>query len=815
MASTKPPSPCVVAVRTLCEFTAKAGDLDLRFTPAPTALEGIEGHALVVGRRGAGYVAELSLAGVYTDATGRALGVRGRADGWDASAGRLEEIKTHRGSLDRQPTNHRALHWAQAEVYGHLLCAQDGRSEVELALVYFDVARQTETVLTRRCSAAELAAWFDARCAAYLAWAELEQAHRAARDAALAALAFPHTEFRLGQRALAEAVYRTAASGRCLMAQAPTGIGKTLGTLFPLLKALPPKTTPPATAATGIDRIFFLTAKTSGRALALDALATLGGSGAEPLRTLELVARDKACEHPDLACHGGSCPLARGFYDRLADARRAALALPMWHKDAVRALAAQHAVCPYYLTQELARWADVVVGDYNHYFDSTALLHGLTQALGWRVALLVDEAHNLVERARSMYSAGFDADRLQRLRRLPQPAELKTALDRVMKRWKAVLKTAFPTAAAADPAARQTATPTAAQTTAQTTDYQLLDAVPAPLLEALQQASTAILNHLAEHPNDTDAALLDFAFEALQLTRLAEVSGAHTLVDLTRREAGAGGMGAGFGAVRQKDLDRVRLSLRNVVPAPHLAPRIAAAHTLTLFSATLAPQAFHADLLGLPTDTAWIDVAAPFAAEQLQVHVARDISTRWQHRGASRARIAERIARQFEQAPGNYLAFFSSFDYLEQVADAVAAAHPALPLWRQQRGMREAEQAAFLARFRAGGQGIGFAVLGGAFAEGIDLPGERLIGAFIATLGLPQVNAVNEQMRARIDRIESLAGHGHDYTYLVPGLQKVVQAAGRVIRTPQDRGVIHLLDDRYARREVRALLPRWWGEPAG
>ncbi len=204
--------------------------------------------------------------------------------------------------------------------------------------------------------------------------------------------------FAAGQRELSEAVYKATLSGRCLVAQAPTGIGKTIGTLFPMLKAWP---------ARALDKIFFLTAKTPGRGLALQALKTITGADRRsvPLRVLELVARDKACEHPDKACHGESCPLARGFYDRLPPARAAALAAAELGKAALREVALAHQVCPYHLGQELVRWADVVVGDYNHYFDLNALLHGLTLTDGWRVGLLVDEAHNLVDRARSMYSA--------------------------------------------------------------------------------------------------------------------------------------------------------------------------------------------------------------------------------------------------------------------------------------------------------------------------------------------------------------------------------------------------------------------------
>ncbi|MED5618316.1 ATP-dependent DNA helicase [Ideonella sp. BN130291] len=742
-----------VAVRALCEFTAKHGDLDLRFTPAPTALQGIEGHQVVAARRGPGYQAELPLCGEFGP-----LRVRGRADGYDAGRNRLEEVKTFRGRIDRLPENHRALHWAQAMVYGWLLCESKGLPDIELALVYFDVGSQRETVFTQQCTAHQLRQHFEQRCAAFLAWAEHELAHRGARDTALQQLRFPHAGFREGQRPLAEAVYNAARSGRCLMAQAPTGIGKTVGTLFPLLKAAPGQ---------ALDRVFFLTAKTSGRALALDAVALMRQADpALPLRTLELVARDKACEHPDKACHGEACPLAKGFYDRLPAAREAALAVPVWDRAAVRSLALAHEVCPYYLTQELARWSDLLVGDYNHYFDSAALLHGLANVQGWRVAVLVDEAHNLVERARAMYSAQLDPGGFALARR-GAPAALKRPLGRVQRQWREL-------------------------SAGLEGDYAV-QPLPTTLIEALQQALAAITDHLAEHPTAVDAALQAFYFDALQFTRLAESFDEHSLFDLTRTPRG--------GCVP---------CLRNVIPAPFLKPRFQAAHTVTLFSATLHPAGYYRELLGLPEDTAVVDVASPFAAHQLSVQIAGDISTRFQHRGTSLAPVVQRMAAQYAVQPGNYLAFFSSFDYLEQVAELFTASHADVPVWRQSRGMTEEQQAAFLARFAPGGRGIGFAVLGGSFAEGIDLPGDRLIGAFIATLGLPQVNPVNEQIRRRIDQ---LCGTGFDYTYLYPGLQKVVQAAGRVIRTPQDRGVVHLLDDRFLRPAVQRLLPRWWQAP--
>jgi DNA excision repair protein ERCC-2 len=251
------------------------------------------------------------------------------------------------------------------------------------------------------------------------------------------------------------------------------------------------------------------------------------------------------------------------------------------------------------------------------------------------------------------------------------------------------------------------------------------------------------------------------------------------------------------------------LCIRNVLPAPFLGPRFLEARSCVLFSATLNPRQFYSDTLGLPQNQVWIDVESPFRAEQLQVRLARHISTRYQDRAASLQAVVDLLVQQYRQRPGNYLAFFSSFDYLQQVTALLAVQHPELPFWEQTRGMHETARGAFLERFTCESRGIGFAVLGGAFSEGIDLPGDRLIGAFIATLGLPQVNPVNEQMKARMDQ---LFGTGYDYTYLYPGVQKVVQAAGRVIRTTDDRGVVHLIDDRFARPQVRRLLPSWWSD---
>jgi len=744
-----------VAVRALCEFSAKVGDLDLRFTPSPTAQEGMEGHRRVVARRAADYESEVALEGQF-----ESLRVRGRADGYDPSCNRLEEIKTYRGDLARQPANHRQLHWAQAKVYAWLMCQARQLPAIDVALVYLDVDSDGQTLISEHHSAAELQAFFETQCRRFLRWAEHQQQRLAERDRGLQALGFPYAQFRQGQRQLAETLYKAVSTGRCLMAQASTGIGKTLGTLFPLLKAMVPQQ---------LDKVFFLTAKTPGRALALDAMRQITDATPQPaLRTLELIARDKACEHPDKACHGESCPLAQGFYDRLPAAREAAAGLPLLDRAQLREVALAHQVCPYYLGQEMARWVDLVVADYNYYFDAHALLFSLAQANQWRVAVLVDEAHNLVERGRGMYSASLDQGQLLALRQ-SKPQGLSSALDRLNRQWNALYKE-------------------------QRAPYQASEQLPDAFLRALQQCIGLIQERLNQAPAEVDAQVLQFFYQALQFSRVAELFDEHFIFDITVRDS-----------LRKRRL--ATLCLRNITPARLLAPRIQAARSVTLFSATLSPRHFYSDLLGMPANTAWLEVAAPFRAEQLEVRIASQVSTRYRERHASLAPIVELIAAQYQRKPGNYLAFFSSFEYLQQVAALLAERYGHIPHWAQAAGMDEAARQAFLDRFVLDGCGVGFAVLGGAFGEGVDLPGTRLIGAFVATLGLPQVNPVNEQFKQRLGR---QFGAGFDYAYLYPGVRKVIQAAGRVIRGDQDQGVLVLIDERFAEARVQQMFPGWW-----
>ncbi len=768
--------PDVVAVRALCEFVHKSGDLDLRFTPSPSAREGVAGHQTVVSRRPAHYQAELALTGQH-----RGLTVRGRADGYDPKLRRLEEIKTHRGDLDKLPDNHRALHWAQARIYGAMLCAQTGLDRLTLALVYFDVGSEQEQVITQEHTAEALDDFFHRTCAAYLGWAQQEAAHRRRRDQALSRLEFPWPAFRAGQRTLAEQVYKAISTGRCLLAQAPTGIGKTLGTLFPALKRMVA-----GPAHSGLDKLFFLTARTAGRQVALDSLSTLSSQDAEPLslRVLELTARDKACEYPDRACNGDACPLAQGFYDRLPEARAAACEYRHLDRHQLRVIARAHQVCPYFLAQEMTRWSDVIVCDYHYYFDTHAPLYAVSQALNWRVGVLVDEAHNLIPRSRDMYSAHLDSPTFRAAARAA-PGPVRRALRRLERHWKDAAQALSPQTADAVSLA-----------------HQPLDAPPETLLAPLNGFLHAWQAWVTEHPANPHPQVQEAFFQALHFQRLAELwDSDHSLADLTWDSA------SGQDLLGHRTLTNAGWHLRNVVPAPFLQDRFAAADSVVLFSATLSPTTYQLSLLGLADDTAVVDIPPPFVSQQLQIRTYCNISTRFRDRSQSVDAVARAMAEGYRARPGNYLAFFSSFSYLEQVRERFHAHSPDISVRAQQRQMSESDRDAFIAGFTEQSADIGFVVLGGVFGEGIDLVGARLIGAFVATLGLPQWNPVNEQVKVCLAR---RFGAGYDYAYLYPGLQKVTQAAGRIIRSEQDVGTLHLLDDRFTQPRIQALLPAWW-----
>ncbi|MDT0635180.1 ATP-dependent DNA helicase [Spectribacter hydrogenoxidans] len=746
------------SVRAFCAFVARRGDLDHRFTPSPTAAQGMAGHAAVARRRPGDYHTEVPITGIING-----LRLSGRIDGVAASPLAIEEIKTFRGRYDRIPENHRALHRAQLETYGALYCREHRLTRIELRLVYYDVDHRQEHVEPWLADADALEAALIEQADCYLKWADAQADHVRRRNAALRDLTFPHAQPTVGQAQLMTAVDTAIREQTDLLAQAPTGVGKTLGTLYPALAAL---------GNGQLDRLLYLTAKTSAQQEAVKALDSLAVDERPlPLRRLVLAARDRACEHPDKACHGQSCPLARGFFDRLPAARQAAAEHHELTPLRLKTIAAAHRVCPYYLGQEMAHWSDVVIGDYHYYFDQSALLHALTREYRWRVAVLVDEAHNLIDRARTMYSAALDQAEL-RAAAAGLPGAVRPALQ-ALDRALSTLEPSVEDNINAD-----------------------TRALPTQVSQTLTSTAAAITAYLAHDPDGADQALLEICFAVLALLRLTEAFGPHSFCDITRTE-------------RQQGLFRenlTRVAIDNVVPGPHLAPRLNSAVSVIAFSATLSPVSFYQRMLGFEPDVPVCDAPSAFRREQLQVRHVTDIPTAPAMRRASAAPIAALIGRVARRRPGNYLVCFSSFAYLRTVADTFERDCPEVSCCRQTPAMSDRDRRRLLAAFEPSAQQVVFAVLGGVFSEGIDLPGDRLVGAFIVTLGLPAFDDRNQRTARRIETLMG-AGEGYRFTYLYPGLRKVVQAAGRVIRSTRDEGSVWLIDPRWRNPDIQCLMP--------
>ncbi len=766
--------PKTVAIRTLVEFAAKNGSLDRRFTPAPSGQDGIEGHQKVSAKRHKDYQAEVSLSITYGDIT-----FRGRADGYDPQRHTIEEIKTFYGDVERIPDNHRALHWAQAKCYGWLYCAQHNCSEINLALIYFELEDEQEYPFEETWSAGELQDFFEQLAEQYSAWHKQLQLRQQQLYHWLEQLQFPYGTMHTAQRGMAEAVYKAAATGRVVMAEAPTGTGKTLAALFPALKAMP---------RTPVDKIFYLTAKTTGKQLALEniELITSDQTRAVPLRALELTAQEKACLEPDKKCRGDSCPYALDFYTKLAAARQAAIAIPVLDKQTLNQLAMQFTICPFYLAMEMARWVDIVVADVNYYFDGSPLLLGLTNEFEWNPCLLVDESHNLIDRGRSMYTAVLDRSLLLAAKK-GAPAQIKKSLEKINKAWLALLKTISATADGHTQNDRL-------QNNYLQNNYVRLEILPEKLGLALEDFSSGYIEFLQKNPDHPvqESLTQDFFFAALNYQRILEIFDEDFCIDLQ--------------AVGTK---AEILTLRNLIPARQLAARIGFAHCACFFSATLHPAHYYQTLLGLPDDTVHIKVPSPFNKQQLSVNIASQISTRYKDRAAAIQPLCEIIYQQLQETPGNALVFLSSYEFLQQVESHLRTqlAKNRIQLVVQSRRMSEQDRERFIEQFNQQDNLLGLAVLGGAFSEGVDLAGDALKGAFIATLGLPQVNPINEYLR---NVMQDKFGHGYDFTYTYPGIQKVIQAAGRVIRTPSDKGYVWLLDQRFQQPHIKSLLPDWW-----
>lgn len=755
----------VVSVHSLVEFVLQSGDLTIGgFQKRDRAQAGTQGHKQVQRSRPEGYQAEVEISYRIPDSD-PPLEVRGRIDGLYASAQPLiiEEIKTTTLSLELVSEEHNPLHWAQAQCYAYMVARQQDLSAVSIHLTYYHLDSKQEKTFVRLVTLAELEAFFEHLTSSYLAWFRKMSAWQARRDNSIRQLEFPYEDYRPGQREMAVAVYQAIRDHERLYVQSPTGVGKTIAVLFPAVKAI----------GQGLaTKIFYLTAKTPGRLVAEKALDDMRQAGLH-LRSVTLTAKEKICFCPPVNCDPDMCPFARGYFDKVKLALEEIDQYQAFTRPVIEELARKHEICPFEFSLDLSLWADCIICDYNYAFDPRVYLHRFFDFDGEPYVFLVDEAHNLPDRARAMYSAELDKQGVLELQRSLKPhlPALAKNLDVINKILLEIRKTCQ----------------------AEGRDALVEYALPEELLKAIRSFSQKAEDWLAQnHPADFRQSLLEFYFLCSNYLRTAEYFDTFYVSYFERQGQ-----------------SNLKAKIFCLDPAPMLSTPLERSRATVFFSATLLPIDYFMKLLTGETERPRRIFQSPFPVENACLLIHNQISTKYARRADSYAAIAEAIEAACGARLGNYLVFFPSYAYLTAVLEHLKERIPESQLLVQGRGMAEAERDAFLARFAASNQEmlVGLAVMGGVFGEGIDLVGERLVGAVVVGAGVPQLGLERDLLKEYFD---NQSGNGFAYAYQYPGFNRVLQATGRVIRTETDRGVIVLIDDRFTHARYRALFPSHW-----
>ncbi len=765
-----------ISVRELADRASQGGNLGGTGLDSPTSAEGLALHKALRSMQGDDFRAEVPISAEFISGELKYL-ISGRADGVaGGEVPTVTEFKTVTHSAFERANSR--LGQAQVMIYAACLAISGNFSKVKTRLVVATPDCEKVKNIDKIYTSDELELALHAFIAkiAPRAYNEADSLKKVHPE--LSKLKFPHGGLREGQRELISSVASAVKSGKRLFAQAPTGIGKTVSVLYGAARAM---------GQSDIRRLFYLTAKASTRREAYAAAGRLAAAGAG-LRTMVLTAKEQICPRKtggDFVCDPEHCPLAKGYYDRCPAAIES---LTMNYKGypagAISAAAAKHNICPYELSLDLSEYCDIIICDYNYVFDPAVKLRRYFSEgayCGGKNVFLIDEAHNLPERARDIFSATLTRQDIRSLR------------DAVMN------------------------------------DTMLTSAL-AELDSALCRAGELCEENMTEH----DGVRCGFYFNRDPLPELDDavaraLERAEMFYFTHRTDPPVASVASRFRSVCKKWQnaaenfderyrtyiekigDEVSLKLYCLDPSARLDEALGEAYASVFFSATLTPADYFSDILGGGRDSCSISLPSPFPRENLGLIALTSVSTRFEERDKSYKKIAGAIAATVAAKRGNYIVYFPSYKYMQSVTDIFCARYPNVPVAIQRQGMTRHEREEFLSCFEddVGRLRVGFCVLGGSFSEGVDLPGSRLIGTLIVGVGLPGLSAERNIIR---DYFENRAECGYDYSYTYPGMNSVLQAAGRVIRRPEDRGVVVLIDDRYAGEKYRALYPPHWSE---
>ena len=757
-----------ISVRSFVEFLLRSGDFDGRrggWAERGAMQAGARIHRKIQKSRGSSYRAEVPLKWEHDYSNCRLL-LEGRADGIFDKDGLpvIEEIKGTYGEVStlEEPV---PVHLAQARCYTFIYMNSEQCEKAGICMTYV----QMETEETRQFffeeDREELRNWFADLLDQYQRWAEFRVSWKKQRDLSIHGLPFPFS-YRPGQKELVSDIYRTILRKKQVFVQAPTGVGKTISTVYPAVISM----------GEGLsDRIFYLTAKTVARTVAEEAFHLLAQRGLR-YKCLTLTAKEKICPMEEMRCDPGYCPYASGHYDRVNDVLYDTLTRnDSLRRETVRLEAESGLVCPYELQADLTRFADAVIGDYNYVFDPTARLRhffGEGQARTEAV-FLIDEAHNLVDRGREMFSADLTREEFLSMRR-----EIKGRKESGIGKFDRILRTCC---GWFSDLRKELETPEGMVSASGVIPSLLtLTGVLEDLLQEIQEDS------LREQ-------MLAFYFRICSFLQIYELSDENYIT---------------YGYPTGKRDCYLKLFCVN--PSSNLQKVLDRGRSTVFFSATLIPVRYYKDLLSGREDDYAISVPSPFPAENRRILIGRDVSTRYERRTQEEyERIASYISAAVSVREGRYMVYFPSYQMLRAVAEiyqGIKKENETLLL--QDRDMCEEEKEEFLQAFLTGREGTltGFCVMGGSFAEGIDLQGEALMGAVVVGTGIPQIGRERELLK------EYYGKDGFAYAYRVPGMNRVLQAGGRVIRTAEDKGWILLLDDRFLNSDYRSCFPPSWND---
>ncbi|MQS53009.1 ATP-dependent DNA helicase [Companilactobacillus mishanensis] len=758
-----------IGIRQLVEFVLRSGDLNESKNSQNTALEGARIHRQLQKSRPVDYESEVYLK-KEVSMNGQDYLISGRADGIQVNDDEaiIEEIKTSDQEFKDISDNTMELYWGQVKVYGYLLLQDEVKFDsVKLQLTYFQVttakATTTEKIFTRD----ELEEFFQSLIDEYEYWLKLRSDLRNLRNGSIAELPFPFPEFRTGQHEMAGAVYKTICLKKRLFVEAPTGTGKTISTLFPAIKAM---------GEDRIERLFYLTAKQSTRHVAEETVEMMAKDGLR-IKCITLTAKDQIRfpEEKDLLPEDN--PFMVGYYDRL----KPALNDLLQHEDIItRAViekyARKHMVDPFEFSLDTSLFCDVIVCDYNYLFDPLVYLQRFFTEEDPDNFFLIDEVHNLVSRSRDMYSATASNLPIKDLLKQAQDQHTKAA-DDFQKQLKKV---------------RKVYNSIKSNMMDENKVDETSDESPDDLLKVMSKFNDFMTDWMQQQkPSDFLTATRDYFFETLTFVK---IGGFYDKTYKTRIVLDGPTV-----VVKELCLD----------PSNFLNQSLQLGSGAVLFSATLSPMNYYQNVLGGEDNSLAYQLPSPFPPENQDILVTQYIRTTYAQRANSEPNIVASLHSLVEAKTGNYLFFFPSYGYLRQVKSAFEAKYPDIKTVTQETSMDAVARTEFLEQFNEDPDEtlVGFCVLGGIFSEGIDLRGSRLIGVAIVSVGLPGLSEENNLIR---DYYDENNGQGFAYAYQLPGMNNVLQAAGRLIRSSHDVGVILLLDQRFASYRYTQLFPPHW-----